>query len=299
MNLSALGDFHAVAAHGGFARASRATGIAKATLSRRVRALELELGVRLFERGAREMRLTSEGSALRARTGDLMDTLDAIGEEIGLTAGRPQGRLRVSAPGALAHLVLGRFAATFIAAYPDILLEIVADDRFVDPVADGFDVVIRANPEPGDALVGHCLLRDAMVVAAAPSLSIPCAPAEAVVPAVVLTGANPRPIWTVAAGADVIDLRPRPVLRLSSLLMVRDAILAGAGAAIVPQGLVRADLDAGRLNAWGRMVGQDANVWILHPSRRLANAKVRAFVTALIDAYPHASLGLDPPAIAR
>lgn len=136
--------------------------------------------------------MTSEGSALRARTGDLMETLATIGDDIGVKAGKPQGRLRVSAPGALAHLVLGRFAATFVAAYPDILLEIVADDRFVDPVADGFDVVVRANPEPSDTLVGHCLLRDAMVVAAPPSLPIPCAPAETMVPAVILTAANAR-----------------------------------------------------------------------------------------------------------
>nr|WP_255513205.1 LysR family transcriptional regulator [Geminicoccus harenae] len=144
MDLVALADFNAVASSGGFAAASRTTGIPKATLSRRIRTLEAELGTRLFERGGRELHLTEEGLVLHRRIGPLLAELVQSGEEISGRSGVPRGRLRVSVPVLLANLVMGRIAAGFVAAFPEIDLEIIAEDRAVDPVVEGFDVVIRA-----------------------------------------------------------------------------------------------------------------------------------------------------------
>ena len=76
MDLLALADFNLVARHGGFGRAARATGRPKATLSRRVAELESSLDVRLFERGARMLKLTEEGHALYQRTGELLTELN-------------------------------------------------------------------------------------------------------------------------------------------------------------------------------------------------------------------------------
>jgi DNA-binding transcriptional LysR family regulator len=83
-----------------------------------------------------------------------------------------------------------------------------------------------------------------------------------------------------------IKLEPEPVLRLSSLLMVRDAILAGAGAALLPQILVAGDLEAGRLAYWGTHAGPPVEIWALQSSSRLIGAKVRAFLDMVERAFP-------------
>lgn len=281
MDLVALSDFHAVAASGGFGAAGRATGTPKATLSRRVRSLEAALGVRLLERGSRSVRLTEDGRALQERTAGLLEELAEAGEEIAGRAARPRGRLRVSVPALVASQSFGAFAAAFVTAHPEVLLEIVVDDRFVDPVADGFDVVIRANPHLGSTLVGKRLSSDVLVVVASPGVPLPTA-AFGAVPAIVLTAASNDAAWRMETGSGPVELRLRPVLCCSSMLLVRDAVLAGAGAAIVPQGLVEREIAAGALVRWGTVRDQSVEAWALYPSRRLQSAKVEAFVSMLL-----------------
>ena len=151
MDLPALADFNLVATHGGFGRASRASGRPKATLSRKVSELEASLGVRLIDRGSRTLRLTEEGRALHERTlGPLAEIIEAE-QAVASGSSIPRGKLRVSAPIVLAHVLLPKLAAGFVAAYPQVDLEIVAEDRKVDPVDDNYDLVIRIDPEPGRA----------------------------------------------------------------------------------------------------------------------------------------------------
>lgn len=157
MELLARSDFHLVATHGGFGRAS---GQAKATVSRRVRELEESLGVRLIERGSRTRRLREEGAVLHARTGARIGEIAEALQDVKAGLGRPSGRLRISVPLLFAQTSLGSVAAAFLAAFPEVLLEVATDDRFVDLVADEVDVVIRVNPRPDSDLVGRCLLRN-------------------------------------------------------------------------------------------------------------------------------------------
>lgn len=278
MDLARLADFHAVVTHGGFSAAARATGTPKATVSRRVRALEDELGVRLIERGTRSLRVTDEGRALQARTAALMDDLTDVGDEIAGRAGRPRGRLRVSIPGFYAHRYFGRLAAAFAAAYPEVLLEAIIEDRLVDPVTDGFDVVIRANPSSDSRLVGHRLLTDRFVAVAAPSVRQPLATEAA--PAVVMTSRSEE-AWELDDGHAPLTVRLRPVLRFASLILVRDAVLAGAGVALMPEHLVASELSSGELVRWGVLPSRRVELWVLYPSRRLQSAKVSAFVEML------------------
>src|SRR3569623_1722943 len=95
MDLLALADFNLVAHHGGFGRAARATGRPKATLSRRVAELESSLDLRLFERGARTLKLTEEGRALFERTGSLLAEIDETAVAIASGGNKPRGRLRI------------------------------------------------------------------------------------------------------------------------------------------------------------------------------------------------------------
>lgn len=163
MDLTALADFNAVAQHGGFAAAARKLDRPKATLSRRVAELEQSLGVRLIERGARTLRLTDEGRMLNEQTRGLLAEIAEAGETIASRASAPRGRLRVSAPIVYAHVALPRVASRFARAYPQVELEIVAEDRMTDPVEDGYDLVIRVNPNADELLVGRRVATDRAV----------------------------------------------------------------------------------------------------------------------------------------
>lgn len=288
MDLNALDDFQLVAAHGGFGKASRASGRSKATLSRRVADLEEALGVRLIERGAHGLVLTEAGRALSSRTeGPMHEIADAVAAaRDGLAT--PSGRLRIAAPLLFSQVALGRLAARFLAAYPDVRIEAVAEDRFVDLVDEHFDAAIRINPRKDSVLVGRCFARDRMVLAAAPSVAIPegAGGTPVPVPAVVMPSHRDGDVWSVRDGRLAVE--PRPVLRLSSLLMVRDAIAAGAGAAMLPQSLAGPQLERGELVSWG-VAGDEVELWVLHTSRRLQSPKVQAFVAFMCDQYPDGS----------
>jgi len=290
MDLQALSDFNLVAAHGGFGRASRVTGRPKATLSRRVAELEQSLGVRLIERGSQSLRLTDEGRALHERTDGLLSEIAEAGEAVVLGASTPRGRLRVSAPVVFAHVALGRIGARFALAYPEVQLEIVAEDRKADPVEDGYDLIIRIDPAPDERLVGRRFLNDERLIVAPPGMRCPLPTAdgeELAVKAVLLSASSQTAVWRLGSGAEPdVVLKPEPVLRLSSLLMVRDAVLAGAGVALLPKLLVADDIAAGRLAYWGTLRGPPVEIWALQSSRRLIGAKVRAFLDVLEKAFP-------------
>jgi DNA-binding transcriptional LysR family regulator len=287
MDLTSLADFNAVALHGGFGPASRALDRPKATLSRRVAELEEALGVRLIERGSRRLRLTEEGLVLHERTRGPMAEIQEAGEAVASRAPVPRGRLRISAPIVFSHVVLGRIAARFALAYPQVELEVIAEDRIVDPVEDGYDLVIRINPPHDEQLVGRRIYGDDRLLVAAPTLSMPAqAAGDAAalpVPAIVLAAASPGAIWTVRTETGLWTLAPMPVLRLSSLLMVRDAAVDGVGAALLPRLLVEQDVAGGRLVCWGVADGPQVEIWALYNSRRLLSAKVRAFMNLLQD----------------
>lgn len=285
MDLNALNDFQLVAVHGGFGKASRASGRSKATLSRRIADLEEALGIRLIERGSRSMELTEAGQLLLARTqGPMHEISDAVASaKDGLAS--PRGRLRIAAPLLFSQLALGRLTAQFLENYPDVQIEVVSEDRLVNLVEEHFDVAIRINPSHDSLLVGRCFARDKRVLAAAPSFQMPerqhSKPIK--VPAVVMQTYRDGDIWTVDNGQ--LTIEPQPVLRLSSLLMVRDAIAAGAGAAMLPQSIIGSQLEKGELVSWGIADGE-TELWILHTSRRLQSPKVRAFVEFMCNQYP-------------
>jgi len=288
MDLTSLADFNAVALYGGFGPASRALERPKATLSRRVAELEEELGVRLIERGSRRLRLTEEGLVLHERTRGLMAEIQEAGEAVASRAPLPRGRLRISAPVVFSHVMLARIATRFALAYPQVELEVIVEDRVVDPVEDGYDLVIRINPSRDEQLVGRRILGDERFVVAAATMPIPSMPASDTaalpVPAVMPAAAASGAIWNMRVeGGGVRALAPMPVLRLSSLLMMRDAVLEGVGVALLPRLLVEQDVSTGRLVRWGTEDGPPVEIWALYHSRRLLSAKVRAFMNLLQD----------------
>ncbi|HZY18882.1 MAG TPA: LysR substrate-binding domain-containing protein [Ramlibacter sp.] len=286
MDLLALADFNLVARHGGFGKASREAGRPKATLSRRVSDLEASLNLRLLERGVRTLKLTEEGRALFERSAVLLAQLDETAAAIASGAATPRGRLMVSAPLLFSQVAMGKLAAQFALKHPQVRLQVTTEDRPVDMVEEGYDLVIRVNPDPDENLVGRTFLRDRLVVVASPSLGRTAD--NSPVPVVVRGGGDgdQASSWELSGAEGQTHMAVQPVLRLSSLFMIRDAVRAGAGAARLPISLVARDLGAGTLVRWGDVRGPEIALWALYPSRRLLSARVSAFLDLLKEAFP-------------
>ena len=290
MDLEALADFVLVATHGGLGKAARLTGRSKATLSRKVAELEEALQVRLVERGPQALRLTPAGEALFIRTRGLLGDLRQAGDDISNGGGALTGLLRISAPVLFAHVALSRIAAGFARLHPGLDVEVNADDRFVDPVEEGYDLVIRTNPKPTENMVGRRLFSDQLLLVAAPELQRPTEAAE--IPAVLMSRLGEIRGWTIRTEAGDVTYQPRPVLRLSSILMVREAVTTGVGAALLPLSLVARELEAGKLISWGPVLDRAVDVWVLHASQRMASPKVTRFVGYLAEQFPTGRLEL-------
>lgn len=165
--------------------------------------------------------------------------------------------------------------------------EIVAEDRNVGLVPEGYGVAIRARPKPEEDLVGRCIAKDPLLIFASPTLARPeidDASGAARVPAVVRAIGEDPGRWTVQDGDRRLLLDPDSMLRLSTLA-IREAARAGAGAALSSHHFVRDDIAEGRLVSWGELVGEPFEFWVLHASARLASRKVRDFVTMVVEAF--------------
>jgi DNA-binding transcriptional LysR family regulator len=143
VNLSDLTAFVTVARSGGFRDAARTSGHSASSLSEAVRRLETQLGVRLFNRTTRSVVPTEAGARLLERLGPALGEVDAALDVVNGYRDRPAGTLRLNVPISAALLVLPRIVPPFLAAYPDIRLDIVAEDRFVDMLEAGCDAGIR------------------------------------------------------------------------------------------------------------------------------------------------------------
>jgi DNA-binding transcriptional LysR family regulator len=214
----------------------------------------------------------------------LLTELDETVAAIASGGERPRGKLRISAPLLFSQTATGKIAAGFALKYPEVRLEITMEDRAVDMIEEGFDLVIRVNPDPDENLVGRIFLRDRLVVVASPNLARPMNTRPA--PAVVRGTSDQISAWDVVSPEGRSRIAVDVALRLSSLIMVRDAVRAGVGAGRLPISLVSYDLAAGKPVHWGDVEGPEITLWTLYPSRRLLSAQVSAFLEYLKEAFP-------------
>ena len=138
-------------------------------------------------------------------------------------------------------------------------------------------IAIRVDPKPDDRLIGRVFFKDERVVVARPDIPKPDS-GDASFPAVGLSRYSVYTTWPLRDG---VVLTPKPQLCFSSSLMVREAVLAGAGAALLPRLSVIKDLEEKRLALWGVLDRDPVEIWRLHSSRRLVSAKVQAFFQKL------------------
>ncbi len=143
VDLADLNAFIAVARARGFRDAARIGGVSPSTLSEAVRRLETRLGVRLLHRTTRSVAPTEAGARLLERLSPALDEVEAALATVNGFRDRPAGKLRLNVPVSAARLVLPAILPDFLAVYPEVQLEIVADDSFVDVLASGCDAGIR------------------------------------------------------------------------------------------------------------------------------------------------------------
>jgi DNA-binding transcriptional LysR family regulator len=142
-DLEDLAAFVAIAREGGFRGAARATGTSASRLSEAMRRLETRLGVRLLHRTTRNVAPTDAGARLLERLRPALAEVESALDVVNGFRDRPAGRLRLNVPVNVARTILPRIVPPFLAAYPDVCVEVIAQDRFVDLVAEGCDAGIR------------------------------------------------------------------------------------------------------------------------------------------------------------
>lgn len=280
--LNALRAFEASARHLSFTRAADELCVTQAAISHQIKALEARLGVSLFRRSNRGLKLTDEGVALAPTLFEAFGAMDRLFERF--ESGGVQDVLTVSAVGTFVVGALLERLPDFRKAHPGIDLRLLTNNNKVDLVAEGLDCAIRF----GDG-AWHGV--EAEMICAAP-LSPLCAPALArslrapadVLRAPLLRSYRPQdwPAWFRAAG-----LEPRAVrgpLFDSSLIMVQ-AAMQGEGVALAPHGLFRREIENGQIVRPFAIEAMVDGYWLTWLKSRPRSSAMRLFQAWLIEAF--------------
>lgn len=286
-----LRAFLAVVAHGGFSAAARALGVPKSSLSKRVAALEAQLGATLLARSTRAVSVTAAGRGLAEGAGPALRALDEAVRAVREEAVTPHGRVRITAPVVFGDELLSPLLAPFLAAHPRVQLEMLLVDRRVDLLAEGVDVAIRAGPLVDSSLVVRRLGPTRSCLVASPAYLAARSPPQRVKDLahhdLCLFSATPPPPRRLTLhgprGAVTLELSPRLVC--TSQVSLRRAALDGAGIALLPWYLARAALDRGTLvEVLPRYGGVLGELQVLTLPGRPSSA-VAAFLATLTEAF--------------
>ena len=166
--LTRMQAFVQVVEAGGFSAAARRAGKSKALLSKYVRDLEDELGVRLLNRTTRQLSPTEVGIAYHREAVEILQRLDDLSASVRDRHGDARGHLRVSAPRSFGDAELGVAVIEFMGQHPEITVDLRLDDRFVDLVEEGFDVAIRVSEPLDSSLIARRLAAFRVVTVASP-----------------------------------------------------------------------------------------------------------------------------------
>ena len=162
--------FTEVVEAGGFAAAARKMQLSRSAVNKLVINLENHLGVQLLYRTTRQVTVTDTGRAFYDRCIDILSSLEEAELAVSQQQSQPIGNLKINAPMSFGISVLGTKIAEFITRYRDVRIQLTLEDRFVDPIAEGYDLVIRiGSPLPSSSLVAHHITRIPRVICAAPS----------------------------------------------------------------------------------------------------------------------------------
>lgn len=283
--LELLASFVAVADAGSFTEAAKKLGRDPSIVSRRVGQLERELGVSLFSRTTRRVALTEVGARYHRRVQSLLEELSVASREASDVAASPRGLLRLSVPVTFGRQWIAPLLPQFLARHPDIRVDARFSDRFVDVVAEGFDVAIRVGRLRDSSLTARKIAPYRNLLVAAPSYLArqgkPRTPEDLKGHACLgFTGYSGWPDWPLTKAGKRTTIRPQGPLIADNSEVVLAAAIAGAGITFTADWLAGPALREGKLvevlPGWGGK--GEGGVYAVLPPGRLVPAKTRAFV---------------------
>ena len=270
---------------GSLSGAARALDTTQPTISKLVAGLERSLGVRLLRRAATGLSLTEEGQRFHERARRVLEDYGDAVADAREQVQQPQGLLRVSAPVTIGQRHLNAMAVEFLRLYPDIQLELVLDDRFIDPREERIDVSLRVGGALPPDLVARHLGSWPRVLVASPayvaSRGKPRKPQDLVAHDYLRYAAGDDGVLlTGPDGPVTVPVRSR--YRVNNAVALLDSVLAGAGLSLQPTWMVADLLAEGRLvRVLGRHTGPAQEAHLLYDPRRYQPLRVRVLVDFL------------------
>jgi DNA-binding transcriptional LysR family regulator len=289
-DLNDLSAFVMVAQAGGFRDAARLGGVSASSLSEAVRRLESKLGVRLLNRTTRSIAPTEAGARLLERLTPALGDVEAAIDVVNAFRDRPAGTLKLNVPATVARLVLPSIVASFLKAFPDVRLEVIVEDGFVDVLAAGCDAGIRYDERLEQDMIAVPIGPRVQRFATAASPDYLDARGRPEHPRDLLTHACLRgrfasgatPTWEFERDGEVVRVDPVGplVVRAGAAAdLAVSAAVAGLGIIHLFEEWLQPHLDSGALEAvlvpwWQSFSGP----FLYYPGRRHLPAPLRAFV---------------------
>lgn len=284
--------FVQVAELGSLSRAAEVLGLSNAAASRHLAALEERLAARLVQRNTRRLFLTDVGEAFFHRCKPLLGELRDAETEVNAAVLKPAGLLRVQASLSFSMIVIAPLLPEFTARYPDLRIEVVASNRYLDLLDSGIDVAIRNREFEGDsAITVRRLAETKRVLAASPQYlqrhGAPRTPDELLQHRLLVYNLAHQPhLLRFTRNDEVTSVPIRGLLEANDGQVVRAAALKHLGILIQPMYILHDDVVAGRLvpvlQDWEL---QRLTINIAYPTRRHLPAKVRCFIDFLVEQF--------------
>ena len=288
--LGELAAFAAIAREGNFRRAAAQLELKPSTLSSAMRALESRLGVRLLNRTTRSVSLTEAGQQLFATLAPALEEIDAALETVNGFRAHPMGRLRLSVPRSVAASLILPLFRRFSERYPDIVLELAADNGFVDIVKEGFDAGVRLGESVAPGMVAVRITPDmSRAVVGAPAYfarhPLPQTPNDlrahnCIGYRKISSGELHR--WAFAKDGETLNIAVRGNLILDDAGLMLDAAADGAGLAYTADRYAAPYLADGRLlRVLDDWCPPFPGFYLYYPGRRQISAALRALIETL------------------
>ncbi len=293
-DLNNLYFFARVVEFGSYTAAAEALGIQTSKLSRRVGALESELGVRLLNRTTRRLSLTDAGKTFHRHCVALIAEAEAAKDAIGQTLSSPRGVVRVSCATGLLQAGVADMLARYLTAYPEVRIALDATNRRVDVVDEGIDIAIRVRAPPleDSDLAMRSFGLSEIILVASPALLAARGQPQALtdigqMPTLSMGTVGTEHSWRfVDADSKPAELTHSPCLSTDDLYTLRRAAIRGVGVACLPTLLIVDDLSSGALVRL--LPSLSSRVGVVHavfPSRRGMVPAVRALLDFLSEGF--------------
>lgn len=278
-----------------FGAAAERLGMSRATVSAQIGELEKRLGVRLFQRSTRHVRLTEAGEAYRVALGGVSGQVQEAERIAQSFQTEAVGKIKLTAPDELCERYVVPAMAEFLRDQPGLTMEIELGSRRVDIVKEGFDLAIRASLAVEPTLIVRRLATSPVTLTASPAYlerrGAPQNPDELLRHDIVHhSGLKAGALWVMRRGNEERRIPVTPHVQINMGSMLRDSAIAGLGVTYLPEFITGDAIRAGRLvrvlPEW-RIQSVDVNA--VYPSNRNITPKVRGFVSVLAKRFEGAA----------